>query len=300
MKKTFIIIAVIIAAIGLAVSLGALIAVNFDFTKLGNAKYETNEYSVSENFNSIEIDAKETDVIIKPSDNGGVSAVCVGRENVKHTVSVENGTLKITLNDERKWFDRLEFFLKPLSITLYLNASQYDALKVSSSTGDVSVDGAFTFGNVNITASTGDIEIKNIVAAKLDLTVSTGDIRVSTVNCEGDVSVSISTGETIFTDLTCKNLISTGSMGDVTLKNVVAAESFSIERSTGDVRFDNSDAVNITVKTSTGSVKGTLRTAKVFNTKTSTGSVSVPDTASGGNCNITTNTGSIKIELSAE
>ena len=298
MKKTFIIIAVIIAVIGIAVSLGALIAVDFDFSKLGNAKYERNEYSVSENFNSIEIDAKETDVIIKPSDNGSVSVVCEERENVKHAVSVENDTLKITVNDERKWFDRLEFFPKPLSVTVYLNASQYGALKVSNSTGDVSLDGAFTFGNVNITASTGDIDIKNITAAKLDLTVSTGDVRVSTVTCEEGVSVSVSTGETALTDLTCKNLISTGSTGDVTLKNVIATENFSIERSTGDISFDNSDAANITVKTSTGSVTGTLRTAKVFNANTSTGKVSLPDTASGGNCNITTRTGSIRIELS--
>ena len=67
----------------------------------------------------------------------------------------------------------------------------------------------------------------------------------------------------------------------------------SAERSTGNVNFENSDAAGICVKTSTGDVTGTLLTEKVFTAETSAGSISVPDTKTGGKCEITTSTGNI-------
>ena len=42
------------------------------------------------------------------------------------------------------------------------------------------------------------------------------------------------------------------------------------------MRFENSDAAQISIKTSTGDVTGTLLSEKVFITETSTGNISVP------------------------
>ena len=70
---------------------------------------------------------------------------------------------------------------------------------------------------------------------------------------------------------------------------------FLIKRSTGDIRFDNSDATEIFVETDTGNVTGSLLTDKVFITQTDTGNVNVPKTVTGGRCEITTDTGNIKI-----
>ena len=81
------------------------------------------------------------------------------------------------------------------------------------------------------------------------------------------------------------------------MKDVIAANRFSIERSTGDVKFTRCDAAEIFVKTNTGNVTGSLLTDKVFLTDTDTGSVTVPKTATGGRCEIETDTGNIKIEI---
>ena len=99
------------------------------------------------------------------------------------------------------------------------------------------------------------------------------------------------------TGVTCKTLTSTGSTGKIALKNVIATDNFYVERSTGDVRLENCDAGEIRIKTSTGDVTGTLRSEKVFLAKTSTGKVRVPDTITGGRCEITTSTGDIDIQL---
>ena len=71
----------------------------------------------------------------------------------------------------------------------------------------------------------------------------------------------------------------------------------SVKAVTGDVLFENSDAKNVTVKTTTGDVEGNLLTDKAFTTDTTTGKVRVPDSSTGGRCEISTTTGDIKIEI---
>jgi DUF4097 and DUF4098 domain-containing protein YvlB len=92
-------------------------------------------------------------------------------------------------------------------------------------------------------------------------------------------------------------VISNGSTGNISLSNVIAAEGFSIERSTGDVKLDCSDAMTIDIETDTGDVEGSVLTDKIFITRTDTGRVRVPDSASGGRCELTTDTGDIRISI---
>ena len=87
------------------------------------------------------------------------------------------------------------------------------------------------------------------------------------------------------------------SSGDISLKNVISTEKISVERSTGDVTLDRSDAAELFIMTSTGDVEGSLLTNKVFITKTDTGRIDVPNSIIGGRCEITTDTGDIKISI---
>ena len=107
----------------------------------------------------------------------------------------------------------------------------------------------------------------------------------------------MSTGKAYLSDIACKNLTSTGSTGDISLKNVVSTGKISIERNTGDVTLEASDAIEIFITTETGDVKGSLLTDKVFITKTDTGRIDVPNSITGGRCEITTDTGNIKISI---
>lgn len=73
-----------------------------------------------------------------------------------------------------------------------------------------------------------------------------------------------------------------------------------LERDTGDIEFDGCDADAIYVKTDTGSVMGTFLTDKEFVTDTDTGSVDVPKSVTGGRCEISTDTGNIRVKISRE
>ena len=70
-----------------------------------------------------------------------------------------------------------------------------------------------------------------------------------------------------------------------------------LDRDTGDIDLEDCDADEIFIVTDTGDVKGTLLSEKVFITKTDTGDVNVPNSISGGRCEITTDTGDINISL---
>lgn len=85
--------------------------------------------------------------------------------------------------------------------------------------------------------------------------------------------------------------------GDVALTDVVAKERLTVKTSTGDVALIDCDALEISIKTSTGDVKGSILTEKSFTAKTSTGDVDVPKTQGTGKCEITSNTGDIKISI---
>ena len=310
----------ILVVVGVLLLGAAFVMSGFDLSGLDTAAYETKTYAVSEAVTTLEIQTDEADIALRPSDDGTLRVDCVARQKVDYTVLAEQGTLRVTAVDRRAWYDHLSLFsVRSQSVTVYLPNDSYEALTVRTDTGDVSVPDDFSFGTAEIAAgtgeidfeasverglcirtSTGDIRLVGVRAGQIELSATTGDIVANNVDCTGTLSVILSTGELSLTDVSCAALVSSGSTGEAKLKNVIALERFEIERDTGDVRFERCDAGQITVKTSTGDVSGTLRTEKVFITKSSTGDIRVPDTVSGGRCEITTSTGDIRIELERE
>ncbi|MBR0466969.1 MAG: DUF4097 family beta strand repeat protein [Clostridia bacterium] len=298
MKKGFIIAATVLIVIGAVLFVFAFRETGYDLKKLDATEYETNTYTLNEDYSSIKIKTYEADVVFTPSENGQTKVVLLESKKEKYDVLVENNTLTITAKDTREWYDHISFFsVKQAIVTVSIPLKAYNSLDISSGTGDVVLTNNFSTHTGKIKVSTGDINIKNIDAKSLDLSVSTGTINCKNVNCNEDIVSIVSTGQTNFTNTVCRTLKSKGSTGDIKLKNVVAKDCFSIKRSTGEVYFDNCDANEIEVKTSTGDVSGTLKTEKVFITKTSTGTVNVPKTISGGKCEITTSTGDIIIDI---
>ena len=317
MKKKWFTTAMLIVALCGIIFGGVMTVAKWDFTKLSTAKMETNEYEISEAFRGIAVGTDVADVEFAVSEDGKCAVKCVEESNQKHTVTVKENTLVIKASDNRKWFERIGIHFAAPKITVYLPKGEYNELLIRESTGAVRVPEDFAFATADISFSTGKVDfcaavsdalkikgstgavrVENISAGSLELTVTTGGITVSNVACQGDASIKVTTGKTSLTRMSCKNFTSDGSTGDIRLTDVTAVEKISIKRSTGDVKFDGADAGEIVVKTSTGAVSGSLLSEKVFLTKTSTGKVRVPQTVSGGKCEISTSTGDIKITIS--
>ena len=81
------------------------------------------------------------------------------------------------------------------------------------------------------------------------------------------------------------------------MEHFIASDKLNVVRSTGDVRLVGADAGEIHIETDTGKVSGSLLSEKIFIPRTDTGKIDVPKTTSGGICEITTDTGDIKITI---
>ena len=322
MKKAtvfWLIAAVMLVLIGTLLFAGTMATLRWDFTKLATVTYETRTYEIREDFDCISIDTDTADIEFILSDDGTCKVACYEEDTAKHSVTVTEGTLTVQMAEKETARDLIGFVrinLDSPRIQIYLPKEKYSSLLIREATGAVEIPNGFTFRNVDLSlstgdvvclasaaemlkieTSTGDIRVENISAGALDLSVSTGTVTASGVTCGGDVRVGVSTGKARLTGIRCKNVISTGSTGDISLTDVLAAERFWIERSTGDVRFEDCDAAELFIETSTGDVIGTLLSDKVFITETDTGSTEVPQSTAGGKCEISCDTGDIRITV---
>ena len=288
----------------------------WDFKKLSTVKYETNSYEINESYQNISVCTDTADVVLVPSEGKKSEVVCYEHKHVKHSVSVKDDTLVIEAVDTRKWYEYIGIDFSVPKITIYIPQAECGALSIKTDTGAVKVPESFKFKSAEITVctgdvtnkasvsedlrimtSTGDICVQNISVRNVELSVSTGKIAARSVTCNGDIGIEVSTGDALLADVSCKNLSSRGSTGDLSMEHVVAADRLSIERNTGDINFDSCDAADIFMKTSTGKIAGSLLSDKVFITHSDTGSIDVPKTITGGRCELTTDTGNIKIEI---
>lgn len=317
MRKIWIIIGVSCLVAGLAIFGAAFAAAGFDWSKLSTASYQTNTYEPQGSFHNICVDVITDDITFALAEDGKCKVVCKEREKVKHSVTVKDDKLVISVDDQRKWYDHIDIFeLGGPALTVYLPEKQYKELKVSLTTGDVEIPRDFAFENVQLESTTGslrsDAQITGSLGAKtttgsvtvgqctpasMHLSATTGQIDVGTVTCSGAATVSIGTGDVFLADLTCESLTVKGSTSDITMLNTQVQGKMSVNVTTGDVTFEYCDAGELEVEATTGDVEGSLCSPKIFIARTSTGDVDVPETSTGGKCKITTSTGDIEITV---
>lgn len=315
--KIWVAVAISLILIGIIIFGGVMMAFKGDFSKLSTVKYVTNTYPIDSEFADISIDTKTADTVFALSEDNTCKVVCRDQENIEYVVAVKDGVLSVSLKDQRKWYEHISIMsFESAKITVYLPKTEYGKLSVKGSTCDITVPADFRFDDISIETNTGDveelasatnnIEIKtttghiksnNISAKNVSFTVTTGDITASLVDCADVFTSRVSTGKMTLTEIKCNKLSTIGSTGDTFLKNVIANAKLYAKRSTGDIRLEKCDAGEILIETDTGDVKGSLLTEKVFIVETDTGSINVPKTTNGGRCEITTDTGDIKINI---
>ena len=252
------IVAAILVVFGGCIFVGVLAANGWDIGALSTFKVVTNSYKITDDFNSISIDTDTSDISILPSEGTEYRVVCNERENLVHKVFVENGTLKIELVDERKWYEYIGIDFSSTSIEIYLPKGEYESLTVKASTADVDIGAGFEFASADISVTTGDVSLAGFLCDTLKIDTNTGG---------------------------------------VSLEYVIALNDIKIKCTTGDVELDRCDAKEIEIKATTGDVEGTLLSPKSFVVDTTTGDVSVPENGVGGVCRISTTTGDIIISV---
>lgn len=313
--KLWLILAATLVLIGLVLFTVAMAQYKWDFTQLNTVPFETNTYNIDNTISSISLETDTADIHIVPAKNNKCQVVCYEQENLKHSVAVLDGTLTIQEVDTQKWHEQIGFSVGSSKITIYLPETAYTNLTVRESTGDITIEKDFSFASMDIQATTGDVKNYASVTGVMKIRTDTGHIRMEEITASV-LDLTVTTGNIAITDSHCENLTSIGNTSDISLKNVTVAGSIRIKRSTGDVTlngtkaaeiqvdtgtgdvtFNDADAAEILVNTDTGDVTGNLLTEKVFMPVTDTGDVDVPNSKTGGKCEIHTDTGDITITV---
>lgn len=314
MKKLFIIPIVVGAAL---LTVGSVILA-VGLTQAAKEESKTNEYVLEQDFHNFDIDLSTSDFEIKLLEGTNKKVVVKETEKQYHEVKIENDTLVVKQVDTRKWHERLFSFNFGINITIYLPEANYSSFKMESSTGHVYIPHSCSFDDFDLKLSTGDVEIdcnvtnsmkieastgdmtlSNLDAKSVNLKASTGNVTLNKVNASEDITVDVSTGKVNMTDVKSKDMNVSTSTGRVVLNDVIVSNHIEIETGTGDVKLNDCDADTLKIKTDTGDVIGTLLTNKVFYVKTDTGKVEVPQSTTGGLCEIETDTGDIKLQIKA-
>lgn len=318
MRKSgkWIITAIVLLVTGIVICGVSFGVLGFDLGKLSTVTYVTNTYDVSEKFQNISIDGDTENIKFVFSEEEKCRVVCFEEENDLHTVGVEDQTLTIEKKDRKGFWWNVSIATESPSITVYLPEKVYKELSIESDTGDVEIPKEFSFDTINVNLDTGDmsclasaegdirvrtdtghITIADVTASGMLLSSDTGKMELSDVKISGDLEIQEHTGKVVLENVKCRNFTSDGDTGSLVMTNVTASGEFNLERNTGDIEFHGCDAETIYVETDTGDVTGTLLTDKVFITETDTGSVDVPKSVTGGRCEISTDTGDIRIEI---
>ena len=271
--KKMLILGCILIALGVGLLAGVIGLNGWKTEGLDGEVFNVNKYDINESFDSVVINTDTADITVMPSENGNCTVECKDLTKITHTVIVENGTLKISVVDERKWYEKLMLFASP-SIKVYLPDAEYKDLKIDEATGDVDIGGGVAFRDINIDLSTGDVWLKELF-------------------CDNKLSIKLTTGDMELSNVKCVEIESDGSTGEIEMKDVIAYGNMYLKRTTGGIVLKKCDADTLSIQSTTGSVTGTLLSEKLFDADATTGDVHVPSTKNGGVCKIRTTTGSI-------
>ena len=113
--KVWLITAAALVLIGCVLFAGVAALLKWDFKKLATVRYETNTHEISEAFDCISINSGTADIEFVLSESGNCKVECLDKKNLRHSVSVEDGTIgaSCTFEDVRpvpvtdNWFEEV-------------------------------------------------------------------------------------------------------------------------------------------------------------------------------------------------
>lgn len=317
-KKTAIITAVIMIAVGLMITFIGFFGIKFDFSKLSTVQMVHKAYTVEESFNNIYVECAEGSVCFVPSAGDRCEIICAEEEKITHTVDVVDDTLTIVRTDNRKWYEcfGIYWYEEDVNITVALPKNSYEKLAVKSLSGDIEVPSDFIFSETEVHNTSGDTKIlagtvKNLTvkstsgniyiaeqeAENVYVKSTSGDVKVSSVCALHELNVKSVSGDIDLSFVNADNISADCTSGDVEFLDVIAANSMKVESVSGDIDLSKSDAKAINLKSVSGDVNGTLLSDKTFFTHTNSGDVAVPQSTAFETCEAVTTSGDIRITI---
>lgn len=316
MKKRTVI--ALIVAILLVLCGGTMLVLGLSFA--GDSKPESllteQEVTIGETFNGVLVETGDCDVnVVLCKGTLETKVVIREREETEHMVSLDEGTLKITMTDNRTWQDFVGVNWESMEMTLYLPEREYASVQITTSTGDIRIPeglsgremqlhsdtgdilcGGTVEDLLHIETDTGDIQINGCSPLIMELESDTGDMELEGLFGNGEFHVTNNTGSVEMTNVNSRILTVETTTGEIELERVVAEEYLQTFSDTGSIRLEYCDSARVNIETTTGDISGHFMTPKSFDAYSNTGNVRVANTPGGGGCRVESDTGDIYFE----
>ena len=283
---------------------------------ISKKQYRTITHERMAGFESLVINAKDSDIIIAKSEDDTCRVVVCERKNAPHVVKRTDEKLSIDICDNRKWYQRIFSFKKEGEIKIFLPKNQYNALSINLASGYVEVPSEISFANAEINIQSGVANLGTTVSGEMKLDIKSGDIsihqaKIGELNASvekgniilseskifGALNTNVDSGSTQFNDISASKADMSIENGPINMTGFVVEESLHINGKNSNVTFDGCDADELFVNISKGKVAGNLLSDKMFITNIKLGRTNVPSSIDGGRCQIGIGIGSIDLKI---
>ena len=283
----------------------------------GYAEHLTEKtYDVDESFHSVSVRASSDDVQLLPAEDGRCRVSCGESERCRYRVSVENGTLTVTREDEGKGQIGISFSTESIPLRIYLPEQSCKALTVDCSSGDVEAAEGLRFDKAEIGTTSGEIALRDFTAKELTLSSTSGDISLSRcdlgtlelsstsgeidledVVCTGAAKLRATSGDSTLEDSTLGSLDLSCTSGQVTLTRTVCGGALKVETTSGEITLRDLGAESFELSTTSGDVEGSVRGPVDFIVDSTSGDIHTSGGVRGAApCRVSTHSGDVDLD----
>ncbi|WP_433745874.1 DUF4097 domain-containing protein [Falsibacillus pallidus] len=211
---------------------------------------------------SIAVDCSSTDVSIREAqDQNDIKVKMTGnvskklKDDYKLNVSSDKGTLIVGL-DVRNMF-HVGFNVRNVKIEITVPEKIYDRLAVQVKSGDIDVDGLKS-KEANLETASGDLILKNLEnASQLDIQASSGDVEIKDSHVE-NLKFKANSGDLVIDGVSAKTSDLSTSSGDMDISNL--SGNILANLASGDLTIRNAkDTGDITADMASGDVTITFK-----------------------------------------
>ena len=180
-------------------------------------EFETHEYEIKENYKDIKIVTDIADIQFILSEKPNTFIVCEEEKNENHSVMVKENTLRIEVNDNKKWYEDIGINLRAPKITVYLGKSEYGNISLKTDIGNILLDNIIVTGKIAIETDTGNVKFEECDASEVFIETDTGNVTGSFV-----------TDKVVFAE---------SDTGNIDIPKVIADEKCEIITETGNIKI---------------------------------------------------------------
>lgn len=256
----------------------------------------TRTFEIIEAFDIAEINTSSVPVEILSAEGDTALVEYVGFDDAEVTAEVRGNVLYAEVDTGAVLSLQLFSGVADEKLSIYLPEREYDAVHAMTSSGKITAHGISAV-KLKLDTTSGSIRVTDAECGELALTSTSGGIHAEGVRVEDEAAVEASSGGVHLTSLTCGELDAATSSGSVHLKDTLADDVITVKTSSGSVELNSCDAARLSISTTSGSVRGSLLTPKAFDAHSVSGSIDVPTNTAGGECRISTTSGSVRMEI---